>query len=111
MVNARLADQRGEGMFPKSKCVKHARKKVLSGDVKKQNLDKMPGFMFNWNYSGMEVEKIAQYSNDVITKIFVRKYSFIINHFLQHVSLFTSNFNLKPLYVCSYNNDSLLYVL
>ena len=54
--------------------LRHERKNIKSEDVKKQDLKLMPGFKINWNYSGMNVEKVSHYSND-ITKIFVRKYS------------------------------------
>ena len=54
--------------------LRHERKNIKSEDVIKQDLKLMPGFKINWNYSGMNVEKVSHYSND-ITKIFVRKYS------------------------------------
>ena len=45
-------------------------RKVLSADVKKQRLDRMPGFRYSWHYSGVKVEPKAEY-----VKAFVRNYS------------------------------------
>jgi len=41
-------------------------------DIERQDLDTMPGFRFTWHYSGMEVEPVAKYANNEITKAFVR---------------------------------------
>ena len=41
-------------------------------EVKNQKLDVMPGFKVRWYYSGMEVESVAKYANEDITKAFVR---------------------------------------
>ena len=58
--------------------VKHARKKIISEDVKKQDIDFMPGFRFTWYFSRIEeVPKVPQFADDDMTKIFVRKYSLI----------------------------------
>ena len=50
---------------------------VVLADVRKQKLDKMPGFRVTWNYSGMEVEPMAKYHNNIMTKAFVRSGGFI----------------------------------
>ena len=48
---------------------------ALPGDVKKQNLDMMPGFRVKWHYSGMEVEPRAKYRYDPSTMAFIRNCS------------------------------------
>ena len=50
---------------------------VLPADVRKQRLDKMPGFRLSWHYSGVEVEPWAKYDNED-TEAFVRNHSNII---------------------------------
>ena len=54
--------------------LKMIRLKVPSEEVEKQELDQMPGFRLSWYYSGEEVEKISGFSEDNLTKIFVRNY-------------------------------------
>ena len=49
---------------------------VRLADVKKQNLDIMPGFRVTWRYSGAEVEPRAKYYNEIDTMAFVRNYSY-----------------------------------
>ena len=53
-------------------------RKMVPSDVRKQKLELMPGFKLYWNYSGVEVEKLAKYYNAKNTKAFVRNNSIII---------------------------------
>ena len=59
---------------PGFRSVNLFRKNVKSEDVRKQDIEKMPGFRFSWFYSELDVEKIPLYSNDDMTKNFVRNY-------------------------------------
>ena len=52
---------------------------VEAEDIERQELDTMPGFRFKWHYSGMEVEAVAKYSNNEITKAFVRYCNIILD--------------------------------
>ena len=45
---------------------------VLLTEVRQQKLTQMPGFKFNWYYSGMEVVKQEIYNTNSNTKAFVR---------------------------------------
>ena len=47
-------------------------REVSLTDIRKQNLDQMPGFRFSWYYTGMKVKPYAKYSKYSITKMFVR---------------------------------------
>ena len=47
-------------------------REVTVTDIRKQNLDQMPGFRFSWHYTGMKVKPYAKYSKYSITKMFVR---------------------------------------
>ena len=40
------------------------KRKVLPADVRKQQLNLMPGFRFTWHYSGMVLEPEAEYLDD-----------------------------------------------
>ena len=48
------------------------KRKVSAQEVLKQKLSTMPGFKFQWYYSGMTVESDSQYFANSITKAFVR---------------------------------------
>ena len=50
------------------------KRKVTKKDIMKQKINLMPGFRFNWYYSGLEVvpEAIDSYLTDTKTKAFVR---------------------------------------
>ena len=48
------------------------RRQVITGDINKQKLQQMPGFRVTWHYSGMEVEPVAKYNKNAITKAFRR---------------------------------------
>ena len=54
----------------------YLQRKVLPVDVRKQQLNLMPGFKITWHYSGMEVEPEAKYLNGhnlyKSTKAFIR---------------------------------------
>ena len=45
---------------------------VTMHDVKKQNLDLMPGFRLTWYYSGIEVQPPPEYENEQFKKAFFR---------------------------------------
>ena len=57
---------------PENANFKLERKKILWDDVKKQKLGSMPGFKLTWYFMGMDVDQVAEYSNDSSTKLFVR---------------------------------------
>ena len=76
-------------------------------DVEKQVLDKMPGFRFTWYYSGIEIEPVAKYAHEDITKAFVRKgsilYAYDMTSFTQfyffafnNLRIFNNHKNIKP---------------
>ena len=52
--------------------ITHQRAYVTVEDVRRQKLDLMPGFRFNWYYTGMEMKPWAKYYNKTNTKAFVR---------------------------------------
>ena len=62
---------------------------VILADVLKQKLDLMPGFRFNWYYSGIEVEPDAKYFND--NQAFIRNGSISIK--LSFLSILPSSCN------------------
>ena len=45
---------------------------VTHEEIKKQTLEKMPGFRLTWNFSGMQVVAHGFYSNEHATRAFVR---------------------------------------
>ena len=47
-------------------------REVFMDDVKKQNLEMMPGFRFSWYYSGIEAKPDNRFSNKDNSKMFVR---------------------------------------
>ena len=51
-------------------------------DIKKQKLDRMPGFRFTWYYSGGEIEQVGKYLTDSSTRLFVRKLSIFLHNSL-----------------------------
>ena len=47
-------------------------RQVISSDVDRQLLDKMPGFRITWNYSGVDLEPWAEFSESIESFAFVR---------------------------------------
>ena len=51
------------------------RRNVPLEDVRKQKTHRMPGFKFNWYYTGIDVEQLKPFYNDSQTKKYVRIFS------------------------------------
>ena len=58
-------------------------RQVILEDVKKQKMGLMPGFRFSWYHSGLEMKPEAKYSDEKLTKLFVRN---IFHNIQTHIS-------------------------
>ena len=47
-------------------------RKVIKEDIKRENLEYMPGFRMSWYYSGMDFLPEPKYSEEKLTRLFVR---------------------------------------
>ena len=55
--------------------IMHIDREVIPADIRKQNLEMMPGFRVSWHYSGIEVDSEDQYRHNAFRLAFVRNYS------------------------------------